>query len=86
MPDPFEDRSAGLESPAYHATSVVPNDTTDLPMTSRALYVGGAGDLRVTMAGGETLSFRNAAAGLLPVRVARVHATGTNATDIVALW
>ena len=52
MPDMFEDRSSGLESPGFDAASVTPSDSTDLPVTSRALYVGTTGDLRVTTAAG----------------------------------
>lgn len=85
MVDIFEDRSGGLESPAYRAFPVTPSDSTDLAMASRALYLGTGGDLRVTMASGDAVTFRNAAPGILPVRAERVHATGTTATDIVVL-
>ena len=86
MPDIFEDRSSGLESPAYNAAAVTPDDGTDLPFASRALYLGTGGDLRLTTAGGDTVTFRNAAPGILPIRAERVHATGTTAADIVAIW
>ena len=86
MPDMFEDRSSGLESPGYNAASVTPSDSTDLPVTSRALYVGTGGDLRVTTAAGSIVTFANVPEGLLPMRVARVHAAGTTAADILAVW
>ncbi|MEM9062503.1 MAG: hypothetical protein AAGD13_18735 [Pseudomonadota bacterium] len=86
MPDIFEDRSSGLESPGYDAISVTPSDSNDLTFTSRALYVGVAGDLRVTTAGGSTVTFTNVAEGVLPMRVSRVLASGTTAADIVAIW
>lgn len=86
MADQFNDRSSGLESPAYNAAQVVPSDTVDLAVTSRALYLGTAGDLRITTAGGDTVTLANVPNGVLPVRVARVHATGTTAADIVAVW
>ncbi|HUF56671.1 MAG TPA: hypothetical protein VMM55_08950 [Thermohalobaculum sp.] len=86
MTDKFRARSSGLSSPGHSAADIVPADGTDLAVTSRALYVGGAGDLRVTMAGGQTVTFANLAPGILPVRVRRVHATGTTASGIVALW
>ena len=54
---------------------------------TRALYVGGAGDLAVRMADGTRARLRRVPAGtLLPVRVARVLATGTSATRVVGLW
>ncbi|MFK7942701.1 MAG: hypothetical protein AB8B85_07310 [Paracoccaceae bacterium] len=86
MSDIFEDRSSGLESPGYHAVEVTPDDTTDLAFTSRALFIGAPGDLRLTMASGDTVTFANLAAGFVPLRVARVHASGTTASSIVAVW
>lgn len=54
------------------------------------LYVGGAGDLLVTTAGGDTVEFIGVLAGsFIPVQVTRVFRTGqtgTAATNIVALW
>lgn len=86
MADIFEDRSSGLESPGYRAQVVTPSDTTDLAFTSRALYIGAPGDLRVTLASGDTVTFANMAAGFAPLRIARVHASGTTASAIVAVW
>ncbi len=86
MPDIFEDRSSGLESPGYDAEAVTPSDSTDLTVTSRALYVGTSGDVRVTAASGAVVTFANVPEGILPMRVSRVHASGTTASDIVAVW
>ena len=73
--------------PAYNAVEVAPNDGVDLTNTSRALYVGGGGDVKVDMYGSGTVTFVGVSAGsLLPVRVDRVYSTGTTATSIVALW
>lgn len=83
--DAFKNRESSLESPARRAEAVTPNDNADLPNFSRALYVGGAGDLEVTTVGGDTVTFA-AASGLLPVCVSRVRASGTSATGIIALW
>ena len=86
MPDIYDDRSSGLESPGYNAATITPSDGTDLAISSRALYVGTAGDVTVTMVGGATLTLKSVPVGILPLRVARVHATGTSAGDIVAIW
>lgn len=83
--DHFKHRTTGLESPARHMEAVAPDDATDLPNFSRVLYIGGAGDVRVTSVAGETVTFVGAS-GFLPIMVSRVHATGTTATDILALW
>ena len=81
---------------AYRAAAVTPSNTVDIPSVSTqdgtgnngcVLYVGGDGDVRVTTAGGDTVTFVGLSAGtFVPVQVIRVWATGTNATDIVALW
>lgn len=86
MPDLFADRSSGLESPGTAAAEVVPNDATDLPICSRALWVGTPGDLRITTVGGSTVTLKGVPAGIIPIRACRVHATGTSAADIVAVW
>ena len=86
MPDIYDDRSSGLESPGYNAATITPDDGADLPTASRAIYVGTAGDLAITMVGGGTLTLKNVPAGILPLRVRRVLATGTSAADLVAVW
>ncbi len=83
--DAFKNRESSLESPARRAEAVTPSDTVDLPNSTRALYVGGAGDVEVTTVGGDTVTLTGVS-GVLPLCVARVHAAGTSATDIVALW
>src|SRR5215472_12977547 len=52
--------------PAHHAITVVPSNTDDLPAASTAIYVGGGGSLKVTMLGGEILTFGNSAGRVAP--------------------
>lgn len=86
MADLDFDRGAAVV-PADHAVSVTPSDGTDLAVTSRALYVGGEGDINAIMRGGETVTFSAVPAGtVLPIRAARVRSTGTTATNILSLW
>lgn len=86
MADAFSKHQSSLNSPAKSASEIAPSDLAALSSATRALYVGGAGDVRVTMVGGETVTFRAVPAGcLLPVRVAQLHSTGTTATAIVGL-
>lgn len=86
--DQFSSFSEGLTSPADNAVAVTPNDSTDLTYTTRAVYVGGAGNMVVTMAGGgSNVTFTGIPAGsLLPIRVSRILSTSTTATSIVALY
>lgn len=75
------DSNAG---PAQNAEAVTPGAGA-LSNTTRALYVGGAGNITVTMAGGGSVSFAAVPAGTtLPIAV--THVTAATATSIVALW
>ena len=75
-----------IEIPYAKATAVTPNDSTVLAKT-RALYVGGAGALTVTMADGVNATFAAVPAGTtLRIKVTKVLSTGTAATSIVALY
>jgi hypothetical protein len=79
--------TAGMSGPAEHAAPVIPDDAADLNWMTRAIMVTQAGSVTVTMKGGETATLPGLQPGALyPVRVARIHATGTDATGIVALW
>jgi hypothetical protein len=71
--------------PAHHAAPVTPNDAVDLPVASTAIYIGVSGNLKVTMLGGEILTFNNVAVGWHPIPVTRVW-TSTTATNIIAVW
>lgn len=87
MADEFANYTSGLSSPAAHAFSVAGSDTVDLARSTRAIYVGVAGDVKVTTISGETVTFANAPTGMvLPVRAIRVFATGTTATALIGLY
>lgn len=88
MPQDFFNRPGDVNSPAYNAVAVTPSDSTDMTVVSRAIYVGGAGNITVNMAGsGTAVTFTAVPAGsMLPIAVARVKSTGTTATSIVAVY
>ena len=51
------------------------------------LYIGTAGNLKVTTAGGDEITFQGINTGtFFPVNVVKVFATGTSADNIIALW
>lgn len=51
------------------------------------LYVGGAGNVKVTTIGGDIITFTATPVGqVLPVQVIKLHSTGTTATLVNALW
>ncbi len=80
-------RTADATVSAHTAASVTASDSTVLP-TTRALYVGVAGNVAVMMAHEDTaVTFVGVLAGsILPIQVTKVMATNTTATSIVALW
>ena len=87
MTDSFSKFARSLTSPPEHGLEVAPSDSDDLPQVTRALYVGGTGDVRVRLRGGDVLTLLNVQAGsLVPLRVAQVLATGTTAAGLVGLW
>lgn len=80
---PADDKS----TPAQHAFSITPANSTDLTHATRAIWVGGAGNLNVTTVGGETVLFSGIAAGtLLPIAATQVQSSSTTATLIVGLY
>ena len=80
-------RSAAATAPAHGAAIVTKSDVTVIPVT-RALYVGGTGDLNLHFPDqNQTVLFSAVPAGtVLPVQVDQVLSTSTTATLIVALW
>jgi hypothetical protein len=74
-----------LTVPAQGLIAVTPSDTTALKGV-RAIYVGGAGNVAVTMADGSTGTFNAVPVGIpLPIQCTKVMATNTTATNILAL-
>ena len=74
----------GGESSASDAVEIVPSDTVDLVHSVRGLYIGGAGNVKLTTLLGNEVTFIGLS-GIVPVGANRVHATGTTATSIVGL-
>ena len=78
----------------YRAEVVVPSDTVVIPSPGGGsgvnngcvLYIGVTGDLKVTTSGGDDIVFKNVPVGFFPVNVLKVWATGTVASEIIALW
>jgi hypothetical protein len=86
MADDFSSYREALDSPADNAAAVTPGSSA-LTKATRAVYVGGAGNMNVTMVGGGDVLFSGIAAGqVLPIRVSHILSSSTTATNIVALW
>lgn len=69
---------------AVGVSAVTPSDTVSIARPVRALWVGTFGDLAVVMADDTTATLQGCQ-GLVPVQCVRVNATGTTATNIVAM-
>ncbi|MGT2429252.1 spike base protein, RCAP_Rcc01079 family [Cupriavidus basilensis] len=80
----FKDAS----SPAVKAAAVTPNDSVVFDPPSKAIYVGGSGDLTVVLADDTNpVTFTSVQGGLpYPLMVKKVMLTGTTATGLVMLY
>jgi hypothetical protein len=86
MPDDFARHETGLTAPARAAVAITPSDSVALANTTRAIYVGVAGNLRVRLASDDIVTFSGVLAGVVyPFRVEQVMATGTTAGGLVGL-
>lgn len=61
------------------------SDTEDLPISTRAILVGTAGDLKVDMINGDTVTLP-VYAGIVDVAIKRVYVTGTTASNVIGLY
>ena len=78
----------GPDWPATKLRAVTPNDEDPLPDgVCRALYVGTTGDVvLIAEEDDAAVTLPNVPVGILPVSTKSVLATGTTASDIVALY
>lgn len=81
--------------PAFQDVAVVPNDTEDAAHSlligltpPRALWIGVGGDVKLrALNSAADATYKNVPSGsVLPVRAKWVLATGTTATNIVAMY
>lgn len=86
--DPMRGFASSAASPSRTAYAVTPSDGADLTSYAKALYIGVTGDVVVVPVlneDGASVTFKAHPVGYLPVQVRRVLATGTTATNILAL-
>jgi hypothetical protein len=87
LPDQFKGRPSDNDDPAANGEAISKSDTDFLTWPTRAIWVGGAGAMKVGMVGGQTVTIAGIPAGtLLPIQAVRVYSTDTDATLMVALW
>lgn len=87
MADAFATYTPGLDDPFTHLALVdYSGGDVTLSFTSRAVYVGTAGVLKVDTAGGETITTPSLAAGWHRLRITKVYQTGSAATGLMVAW
>jgi hypothetical protein len=74
-----------LLSPASDGAAITPSNTLLLPVPSKRLWIGGAGNVSLVTVRGTALTYIAVPSGTyLQVRAQQVNATGTTATNIIA--
>jgi len=77
--------SANATVSAHGAVAITLSDTVVIP-TTRAIYVGTSGNIRVQTADGQDVTFANVPVGVFPLQVEKVYSTSTTASDLIALY
>lgn len=86
-PNKFSQSENAAQAPASYAFVITPSNTTDLEQVTRAIYVGGDGNIAVRLYGNSShVDFIGVKAGtILPIRADRVRSTDTTATNLIGL-
>lgn len=70
-----------------YAAAITTSDTVSLTGITRAVYVGGGGNITAIMSNGDAVLFTAVPVGtMLPIRCTRINATATTATALVAMY
>jgi hypothetical protein len=69
-----------------HAIDVVPSDSVNLTVPAWAFVTGSNGTVKVTTFWGDVVTLTCVAGFTYTLRVYRIWATGTTATNIVGMW
>ena len=86
--DTFSSHQPATMAPARNAFAITPHDTNELERVTRAIYVGGAGNISVVLADDSSaVTFVGLVAGsVLPICAKQVKHTDTNATYLLGLY
>lgn len=75
------------EMPSDHLEAIIPDDNNDLAYVTRGIYIGSIGNIRIQPENGSPVTFVGLVPGIiLPVRATRVLATGTTASNLIAMY
>lgn len=84
MAAPGQPRNSDL--PADRHFAITPSNTTDLAITPRAIFVGGAGNVVIRDIAGVDVTYTFPAGSVFSFRAVRILATGTTATNLVGIY
>ena len=77
---------AASEGPATFGFVINPSDDSFLEELTRGIWVGGSGNIILMLSSGRVIPLVGVVAGtLIPVKAKKVYATGTTATNLVAM-
>jgi len=72
---------------AVDAVNITPSDDTDLAKPINGFFCGGDGDVSVVFESGTSVILKGCVTGTIyPMRLKRINATGTTATNLVGLY
>lgn len=75
------------QGPAQNAIAIIPADGADFTFGQcRSIYVGVSGDITLDTPNQTAVLIKSAPVGYHPIAAVRIRATGTTATNIVALY
>ncbi|WP_326525293.1 spike base protein, RCAP_Rcc01079 family [Sphingomonas sp.] len=88
MADQFLSFADQPSAPATRCVAVTPHDSNALTDIPKALYVGTGGSItmRGTGDGGDRIWAGIASGSVIPFRASHIRATGTTASNILALY
>lgn len=82
----LSNKSNNVVDPASGFAAITPHASDELAFKTRAVYVGGAGNVVAVNSAGVEVTFTGVLAGtILPIRTVRIDDSST-ATSMVALW
>lgn len=80
-----ENGQSSIGNSAVSVSAVTTSDSATINPT-KGLYIGVTGDVVVTMKDGSSATFKAMPVGMYYLSVTKVKATGTTATNILALY
>lgn len=84
MPKNYNPNTTDWTRPAQGAFTITPGAAA-LAHAIRGLYVGGAGNVTVTLPSGESVQFSNLAVGVVHP-IAATHVTAATATGVIGVY